>query len=167
MVMMTVPKNEALVRPFYEEVWNGGNVEVAEELFAPDYFRHDLRPTRAAPGGAGMAAIASAFRGAFPDLRMDVDLILSDGDLVAARWTSTGTFSGPWGDVGPTGVRATFSGVNIFRIRDGRVVELWNHRDDLGLMEQVGAPVFAGSPRDPEGPSADGADGAGTADAAR
>jgi predicted ester cyclase len=98
---------------------------------------------------------------------MDVDLIFSDGDLVAARWTSTGTFSGPWGDVAPTGVRATFSGVNIFRIRDGRVVELWNHRDDLRLMEQVGAPVFAGSPRDPEGLSADGADGAGTADAGR
>ena len=149
------PTNEALVRRFYDEVWNEGNVDVAEELFAPDYVRHDLRPTRAAPGGAGMAAIAVAFRGAFPDLRMDVDLILSDGGLVAARWTSTGTFSGQWGDVAPTRVRATFSGVNIFRIRDGRVVELWNHRDDLGLMEQVGAPVFAGSPRDPEGLSAD------------
>jgi len=45
--------------------------------------------------------------------------------------------------------------VNIFRIRDGRVVELWNHRDDLGLMEQVGARVFAGSQRDPMGERAD------------
>ena len=155
---MANPTNEALVRRFYEEVWNEGDVEVAEEVFAPDYVRHDLRPTRAAPGGAGMAAIAAAFRAAFPDLRMDVDLILSDGDLVAARWTSAGTFSGRWGDVSPTGVRAAFSGVNIFRIHDGRVVELWNHRDDLGLMEQVGAPVFAGSPRDPEGAGADGAE---------
>ena len=157
MVVMAVPRNEALVRRFYEEVWNGGNVAVAEEIFAPDYLRHDLRPTRPAPGGAGMAAIAAAFRAAFPDLRMDVDLILSDGDLVAARWTSTGTFSGPWGDVAPTGARATFSGVNIFRIRDGRV-------DDLGLMEQVGAPVFAGSPPDPDGPTAG---RAGTVDAER
>jgi len=152
--------NEALVRRFYEEVWNEGNVEITEEIFAPEYVRHDLRPTRAAPGGAGMAAIAATFRAAFPDLRMEVDLILSDGDLVAARWTSTGTFSGPWGDASPTGVRATFSGVNIFRIRDGLVVELWNHRDDLGLMEQVGAPVFAGSSHDPEGPTADADDGA-------
>ena len=102
-----------------------------------------------------MAAIAAAFRGAFPDLRMEVDLILSDGDLVAARWTSTGTLSGPWADVSPTGARATFNGVNIFRIRDGLVVELWNHRDDLGLMEQVGAPVFAGRPSDPTDESAD------------
>jgi hypothetical protein len=58
-------------------------------------------------------------------------------------------------------------GVNIFRIRDGRVVELWNHRDDLGLMEQAGAPAFAGSPRDPDGPTADGAGGVGIADAGR
>ena len=75
--------------------------------------------------------------------------------LRSSRAAGTGMFSGPWGDVAPTGVRATFSGVNIFRIRDGRVVELWNHRDDLGLIEQVGAPVFAGSPRDPTGESAD------------
>jgi steroid delta-isomerase-like uncharacterized protein len=152
---MTVQGNRDLVVRFYEEVWNRGNVEVAEDVFAQDYVRHDLRPTTAARGGAGMAAIARAFRGAFPDLHTEVDLVLADGDLVAARWTTTGTFTGRWGDVEPTGVRATFSGVNIFRFRDGRVVELWNHRDDLGLMEQVGAPVFAGSPRDPSGPSAD------------
>jgi len=152
---MTVQGNRDLVLRFYEEVWNRGNVEVAQDVFADDYVRHDLRPTKAAPGGAGMAAIARAFRGAFPDLHMHVDLMLADGDLVAVRWTTTGTFTGPWGEVEPTGAPATFSGVNIFRIRDGRVVELWNHRDDLGLMEQVGAPVFAGSPRDPDGSSAD------------
>ena len=89
---------------------------------------------------------------------MDVDMVVSDADLVAARWTSTGTFTGPWGGVSPTGVRTTFSGVNIFRIHGGRVAELWNHRDDLGLMEQVGAPLIAGSSRDPEGGSADSAE---------
>jgi hypothetical protein len=78
MAVMANPTNEALVRRFYQEVWNEGNVEIAEEIFAADYVRHDLRPTRAAPGGLGMAAIAAAFRGAFPDLRMEIDLILSD-----------------------------------------------------------------------------------------
>lgn len=102
-----------------------------------------------------MAKIATEFRAAFPDMTMRIDLLIADGDLVAARWTTAGTFSGRWGGITPTGARATFSGVNIFRIRDGRVVELWNHRDDLGLMQQVGAPVFAGSAQDPTGPSAD------------
>ena len=152
---MSAEEHKAIVRRFYDEVWNGGDVDVAVEIFADDYVRHDLRPTKAPSGGAGMAAIARTFRSAFPDLRMEVDVLLAEDDLVAARWTSSGTFTGPWADVAPTGRRATFSGVNIFRFAGGRVVELWNHRDDLGLMQQVGAEVFAGSPRDPDGPSAD------------
>src|SRR5262245_47070541 len=152
---MSTEEHKALVRRFYDEVWNGGDVEVAREVFADDYVRHDLRPTSAAPGGAGMAAIARAFRQAFPDIRMEVDVLLAEGHLVAARWTTTGTFTGTWGDIAPTGRRARFSGVNIFRFAGGRVVELWNHRDDLGLMQQVGAEVFAGSPDDLDGPAAD------------
>ena len=64
--------------------------------------------------------------------------------MVAARWTMEGTNLGQWGSISPTGKRARFSGVNIFRIRDGKVTEIWNHRDDLGLMQQVGAPIYAG-----------------------
>jgi steroid delta-isomerase-like uncharacterized protein len=141
-----VEANKALVFRFYEEVWARGNVDFAKNVFVDDYVRHDLRPTQAAPGAAGQALIAEQFRGAFPDLAWEVDLVLGDGDLVAARWTASGTHSGAWGDVPPTGRRATFSGVNIFRFGDeGKVVEIWNHRDDLGLMEQIGAPVFAGA----------------------
>jgi steroid delta-isomerase-like uncharacterized protein len=142
-----VEANKTLVRRFYEEVWDRGNVDFANELFADDYVRHDLRPARAAPGAAGQALIAEQFHRAFPDLEWRVDLVLGDGDLVAARWTASGTHSGAWGDVAPTGRRATFSGVNIFRFGvAGKVVEIWNHRDDLGLMEQLGVPVFAAVP---------------------
>ncbi len=140
--------NKNVVRQFYAEVWDRGNVEFAREVFADDYVRHDLRPTNAGTGWKGQATIARDFRRAFPDLSMTVDLVLAEDDLVAARWTAEGTFSGPWGDVQPTGRRATFSGVNIFRLHDGKVVEIWNHRDDLGLMQQVGATVYAGSVTD-------------------
>ena len=144
---MDVEANKALVRRFYEEVWARGNVGFAAEVFEDNYVRHDLRPTKADPGAAGQALIAEQFRRAFPDIEWRVDLLLGDADLVAARWTASGTHSGPWGDVAPTGRRATFSGVNIFRFGDdGKVVEIWNHRDDLGLKEQLGAPVFAGAP---------------------
>ena len=50
---MSVEENKALVRRFYEQVWNRGNVDVAAEVFAEGYVRHDLRPTQAAPGPAG------------------------------------------------------------------------------------------------------------------
>ena len=148
---MDAEANKALVRRFYEEVWASGNVDFAGEVFTEDYVRHDLRPTAAASGPAGQARIAEQFRRAFPDLEWHVDLVLGDGDLVAARWTAEGTHSGPWGDVAPTGRRAAFSGVNIFRFDDsGRVAEIWNHRDDLGLMQQLGVAVFAGAPGSPQ-----------------
>jgi steroid delta-isomerase-like uncharacterized protein len=121
-------------------------VAFAEQVFADDYIRHDLRPTQAASGPAGQARIAEHFRRAFPDVQWRIDLILADGDLVAARWTASGTHTGRWGDVAPTGRRTEFSGVNIFRFNsDGKVAEIWNHRDDLGLMEQLGAPIYAGA----------------------
>ena len=143
---MGVAENKALVRQFYEEVWDRGNFEFASEVFADDYVRHDLRPTEALPGGLGMAKIANDFRQAFPDTRWNVDLVFGEGDFVAARWTATGTFLRAWGAVSPTGRSATFSGVNLYRFGpDGKVAELWNHRDDLGFMEQIGAQVYAGA----------------------
>jgi len=145
---MDVEANKELVERFYEEVWARGNVAFAKEVFADSYVRHDLRPTQAEPGAGAQARIAEAFRQAFPDLQWRIDLILGEGDLVAARWTALGTHTGSWGGLPPTGKRAEFSGVNIFRFADdGQVAEIWNHRDDLGLMEQVGAPIFAGAPR--------------------
>jgi steroid delta-isomerase-like uncharacterized protein len=144
---MNVEANKRLVERFYDEVWSRGNVGFADEVFADDYVRHDLRPTQATPGAAGQARIAEQFRRAFPDLEWRVDLVLGDRDLVAARWTASGTQTGSWADLPATGKRAVFSGVNIFRFDEGgKVVEIWNHRDDLGLMEQLGTPVFAGAP---------------------
>lgn len=146
---MGAEANKRLVERFYEEVWARGNVAFTEQVFADDYIRHDLRRSQAAPGAAGQAQIAEQFRRAFPDLDWRIDLILSEDDLVAARWTASGTHSGRWGEVEPTGKRARFSGVNIFRFdSDGKVCEIWNHRDDLGLMEQLGAAVYAGAPAD-------------------
>jgi steroid delta-isomerase-like uncharacterized protein len=142
---MTLEANKELVRRFYEEVWNLGNLDVADEVFAPEYLRHDSRPSEPEPGPAGQKRIAADFRTAFPDLSFEVDLVLAEGELVAGRWTASGTQLGSWADVEATGRRMGFSGLNVFRFSDGKVVEIWNHRDDLGLIEQLGAPVYAGA----------------------
>ena len=142
---MTIQQHKALIRRFYEEVWSKGNLDAAEDIFADNYVRHDLRPGNPATGPEGQKRIAADFRAAFPDLHMTIDLMIAEGDMVVARWTTEGTNTGPWGTVPPTGKRARFSGVNIFRIQNGKVVELWNHRDDLGVMQQLGAPIYAGS----------------------
>ena len=63
---MSTEENKALVRRFYEEVWDRGNTDVAFEVFADDYVRHDFRATDALPGPAGQKKIADDFRAAFP-----------------------------------------------------------------------------------------------------
>ena len=142
---MSEDTNKALVRRFYEEAWGRGNVDVADDLFADDYERHDFRSGDPAPGPEGQKEIARAFRAAFPDLSFEIDFLIADGDFVAGRWTASGTHVGPWAGVEPTGKQMRFSAINVFRFSDGKVVELWNHRDDLGLMQQLGAPVYAGA----------------------
>lgn len=142
---MTTEDNKQLVRRFYEEVWDRGNTDFARKVFADDYVRHDFRKTQALPGGSGQQKIADDFRAAFPDLRLTVDLLFGEGDYVLGRWTATGTHSGQWAGIQPTGRRVTFSAANIFRFENGKVAEIWNHRDDLGLREQLGAPVYAGA----------------------
>ena len=142
---MSTEENKALVRRFYEEVWDRGNTDVAFDVFADDYVRHDLRPTDALPGPAGQKKIADSFRAAFPDLAVTVDLLIGEGEFVVGRWTATGTHLGSWGPLEPTGRQARFAAVNIFRFEDGKVAEIWNHRDDLGLREQLGVGIYAGA----------------------
>jgi steroid delta-isomerase-like uncharacterized protein len=142
---MSAGANKVLVRRFYEEAWAKGELDVADELFADDYVRHDLRAGDPTPGPEGQKAIAAAFRAAFPDLTWQIDFLLADGDFVVGRWTAAGTHLGPWAGVEPTGRSMRFSAINVFRFEGGKVVELWNHRDDLGLMQQLGAPVYAGT----------------------
>jgi predicted ester cyclase len=110
--------------------------------------RHDLRATQALPGPAGQKRMADDFRGAFPDLRVTVDFVFGEDDWVVGRWTAAGTHTGAWGALEPTGRSMTCSAVNVCRFEDGKVAEIWNHRDDLGLMEQLGVQVHAGAAPD-------------------
>ncbi len=137
-------ENKALVRRFYEQVWTQGNLDAAYDVFTNNYVRHDLRPGGAPSGPEGQKLIAGMFRAAFPDVQLNVEFMVAEADMVVARWTMGGTHQGAWGGIPPTGKRMSFAGVNIFRIAEGKVVEIWNHRDDLGLMQQLGAPVYAG-----------------------
>jgi steroid delta-isomerase-like uncharacterized protein len=141
---MSFKKNKQLVLQFYEEVWGEGNLEFAKEVFHENYVRHDLRQGNPVAGAAGQMQIARDFRTAFPDLQIQIDLVFGDEEYIAARWTMTGTHTAQWGDIQPTNKKASFSGVNLFRFENGKVAEIWNHRDDLGLMQQLGVEVYAG-----------------------
>jgi steroid delta-isomerase-like uncharacterized protein len=143
---MTAQDDKALIRRFYAEAWDGTNYDICDEVFADDYVRHDARGGEPPAGPEGQKQIAAAFREAFPDLRFVVDRLVAEDDLVIGHWTATGTHEGPWAGVEPTGRSMRMNGVNIFRFDNGKVVEIWNLRDDLGLLQQIGAEVYAGAP---------------------
>jgi predicted ester cyclase len=75
-------------------------------------------------GQGGQKAVAERFRAAFPDVRLEVEALVADGDLVVVRWTMSGTKIGVWGDLGPTGRPVRFPGVNFVRIVDATIAEI-------------------------------------------
>jgi predicted ester cyclase len=86
---------------------------------------------------SGVKAMMTDFLGAFSDLSYNFDLWVADGDLVVERYTATGTHDGPLGALPATGKKATWTGVNIFRLRCGRITEVWSEVDALSRNRQL------------------------------
>ena len=125
--------NRALVQSFYDEVISGGNLDLLDELLAPDFFDHDSqRP----PGRAGFRQFVAALRSAFPDLRWTVDDWVVGADKVVARGHANGTHRGEFMGVPPSGKPAEWRAIHIFRIEDGRLAERWMGVDG-GLLERL------------------------------
>ncbi len=135
---MSGEANKAIIRRYFDEVWNGGNLDLIDQFFAPDYVNHSPSPGQG-QGSAALKALIAMFRGAAPDLRITVDDLLAEGDRVASRWTARGTHTGE-GLLGlpPTGRVIVGETIAIDRFADGRIVEHWARRDDLGLFQQLG-----------------------------
>ena len=133
---MSVEKNSALVRRFVEEIFNKGNIAVAEEILAPDYLHHD--PTHEFGSGIeGFKEMISLYRQAF-DLKIVLDDQIVSDDKVVDRWVGYGTHQGPFMGLEPTGKRITATGISIHRVKDGKIAETWNNYDALGIFQQLG-----------------------------
>jgi steroid delta-isomerase-like uncharacterized protein len=130
--------NKALVRRWFEEVWNKGRVDAIDEMLAPDAVVHDLGPTDLR-GADGFKPFHAAFRSAFPDIRLRIDHMVAEGDMVAARWSATATHRGDGLGVAATGRPVRLSGMVFVRVDGGRMVEGWNNFDQLGMFQQLGA----------------------------
>ena len=135
---MSAEENKAVSRRVAEEVFNGGNVDLADELYAPDYVLHDPSLPEDLHGPEGIKRYAAMTLGAFPDIRVAVEDQVAEGDKVVSRWTATGTHTGDLMGIPPTGRRVDISGVTINRFSGGKIVEDWYQSDDLGMMQQLG-----------------------------
>jgi steroid delta-isomerase-like uncharacterized protein len=130
-------RNKELVTTVIDLMFTQGDPEAAGALLADDFVDHD--PTMGQVGTrAGFQDVARVMRRSFPDWHSDVELLIAEGDLVTEVFTASGTFTGaPLFGQDATGRPAQLKGINVFRVRDGQLVERWGRVDDLGFRAHL------------------------------
>jgi steroid delta-isomerase-like uncharacterized protein len=124
------PKNKAVAMRVFDEIFNQGKFQVADEIYAPDFRNHGLHES--VDLKTDQDAV-HAEKKAFPDLRMSVEEMVADGDKVAVLWTFHGTHTGSgYEGLPPTGTPVELRGITIWRIADGRIKEEWSSWSETG-----------------------------------
>ena len=133
-------KNETIVRRFYEELFVTGTMNIADNYLAYDFASHDL-PT-GLEGREGYKKYVGMLATSFSELTpIELHDIVANGDKVVARWSSTGRHSDEFMGIPATGRQVTVKGIDIFRLADGKIAELWQEMDIIGLLQQICAPT--------------------------
>ena len=126
-------KNKQVVQQIYEVVINERKPELTAELVSPDY----VGP-QGERGPGGFNANIQGLTAGFPDIRFRIEDLLVEGDRVVVRWAWTGTHSGAFRGIAPTGRRVSTTGIVLYQLRDGKVVRNWLENDRLGILQQLG-----------------------------
>jgi len=132
--------NKQIGRLVLEQMWGEGRLELADQLYSDHYVDHVGRGPEPVEvkGIAGIKQAVSSFRHAFPDLSYTVEFQVAEGDLIVSRFSARGTHRGVFLGVAPIGRAVTYSGIDINRVRDGRIIESWVNYDALALLQQLG-----------------------------
>ena len=128
-------ENKAIVRRAVE-VYNTGNVDLLDELIAADAVGHEGPPTP--PGPATVKQFITMARSAFPDLHVNIEDMVAEGDRVAVLLTIRGTQKGAFMGIPATGKSVNFNAMDIYRIANGKIAENWSVADNLGMPQQLG-----------------------------
>jgi len=134
---MSVEENKALVARIADDIWNRGDLEVVSEIMAPDARYHGPHMPDGCGGRDDWRGAIQMYREAFPDSHVTFEELLACGDRIVGRWNARGTHRGGLPGIAPTGKRIAISGITIYRIGDGRIVEAWEQLDLLGMWQQL------------------------------
>jgi steroid delta-isomerase-like uncharacterized protein len=132
--------NRALVRRFYDEVVNAGELKLLDELCAPEFIEHEELPNLT-PDRRGVRDFLELFRRAFPDLTFTIERLVAEDDLVAAYLTMRGTHKEEFLGIQPTGRKISVRSFDLLRVDDGKLVEHWGITDTMAMMQQLGVEV--------------------------
>lgn len=125
--------NKELVRRFYKEVYVDWNMAVADAVVSPRFVSHDW-PEGGPVGPQAFRNYYSAMRSAVPDAHYVVDDLIAEGDKVVVRWRLLGTHKAAFNGIPPTGRAITLSGIAIYRVEAGKLMERWVVSDLYGLL---------------------------------
>jgi steroid delta-isomerase-like uncharacterized protein len=139
---MSLDENKAIVRRILTEFWQRGNVQVLDELLADDCVNYEqsnpeLRGKKACKEWAN--GVRQANLQGFPDLEIRAEDFVAEGDKVAKRWVFSGTHTGEYSGIPPTGKPVTMRGITLYRVTGGKVNEIYWNYDVFGLLQQLGA----------------------------
>jgi steroid delta-isomerase-like uncharacterized protein len=135
---MSEKANISIVTRFFEVGPSKGDLAAAGELLAEDFAMQVPLPVTG-PGSEAIKQVIMSCRAAFGGLHVTIEDIFADGDKVTCRFTSRGTHTGEFMGVPPTGKAVSMTGIEIFRLRDGKIVELWGEANLMGLAQHLGA----------------------------
>jgi predicted ester cyclase len=135
----TNEEHEILLTRWFEELWNRKNYAVAQKLAHADFVDHSGGDQEVKRGADSAAEAVKTWHAGFPDGRMTVEDIYTEGDKSVVRTTFRGTHSGVFAGAAPSGKKVTVTAIGISRIVDGKIIESWGDLNILGLMQQIGA----------------------------
>jgi steroid delta-isomerase-like uncharacterized protein len=134
--MPDTAENEALAHRWHMEIFQEGNLDVADRIVAPGFVFH--LPGEDVHGIEGTKQLAAEWNRGFPGASINHEDAFSSGDKVAIRWTAEGTHRGKFLGVAATGTKVNMHGIDIYRIQEGKIAEAWIEWDVLGVLQQMG-----------------------------
>jgi predicted ester cyclase len=129
--------NIQITRRVLEELFDKGNFDALDELVHPDFVNHEAPPDNP-QGPAGLKETVSWLRGLWGPMRAEIEDEICEGDKVVARVTMHGRHLGEFLGKAPTGKEYAVEHIHIWRLEEGKVIEHWSVRDDLGQALQLG-----------------------------
>ena len=134
---MSAEQNKQVVGRLFNEAMNQRRFELLNEIIAPEFVNHGMPGAQQGP--EGMRQILQGFLDAFPDMKITVEHIVAEGDMVATRghWVGTNKGSFMGGPASGNSVRSDY--VDFWKMKDGKCIENWVQMDMIGIMMQTGA----------------------------
>lgn len=130
-----IEKNKDFIQAYTEDFWNEQNIAAFEKYFTADFILHNADGDL---NGEQFKGFCQANFTAFPDLKVTTDDLIAEGDKVVKVWTVNGTHKGDFMGIPATGKPIVIKGIEMFRIADGKIAEVWLSMDNLGMMQQLG-----------------------------